>query len=137
MSYYKKQLGHRGEELACEYLTSKGFHISGTNIYIGHDEIDIIAENDKNIIFVEVKSRADTYANKRYGRPAAAVDYTKQTRMLRAVKNYLFEHRGEKIKAPRIDVIEIYFPQIHETTPIDISTLLPLKINHITNAVHN
>lgn len=137
MTNYKKALGCRGEQLACEYLESKGFTPIKRNVHVGHDEIDIIAENEQSIIFVEVKARADTAANKRYGRPASAVGYTKQTRIMRAVKQYLFDHKTEIHKAPRIDVIEIYFPAIHEDTPIDISQLIPLKINHITNAVHN
>lgn len=136
MKGYKKELGERGETLACEHLESQGFTITGRNIRVGHDEIDIIAENETRVVFVEVKSRAGTSSNQRYGRPATAVDYTKQSRMLRAVRQYMFDRRGEIRKAPRLDVIEVVFPAIHSDTPIDISKLIPLKLNHITNAVH-
>ena len=136
MTGYKKELGVRGETLACEHLESLGFRIIGRNVHVGHDEIDIIAENDTRILFVEVKSRAGTSSNKRYGRPASAVDYTKRSRMLRAVRQYMFDHRGEIKKAPRLDVIEVIFPPIHSDTPIDISRLIPQKLDHITNAVH-
>lgn len=137
MTGYKKALGARGEEIACYHLESQGYRVTGRNVRVGHDEIDIIAENESRIVFIEVKSRAGTAVNQRYGRPASAVDYTKQSRMLRAVKQYLFDHRGEIAKAPRLDVIEVCFPAIHEDTPIDISKLIPLKVNHITNAVHD
>ena len=132
-----RSFGRVGENSAAIYLEKIGFNIIGRNVYVGRCEIDIIAENESRIVFIEVKSRAGTAVNQRYGRPASAVDYTKQSRMLRAVKQYLFDHRGEIAKAPRLDVIEVCFPAIHEDTPIDISKLIPLKVNHITNAVHD
>ena len=114
---YKKKTGARGEELAAEYLVSEGYTITARNLHVSHDEIDIIAENEGYIVFAEVKTRAQTCSNKRYGRPAAAVNYAKSQ------------------KQPRIDVIEVYFPAIHEDTPIDISTLRATGIKHIRNAV--
>ena len=86
MTGYKKALGARGEEIACNHLESQGYRVTGRNVRVGHDEIDIIAENESRIVFIEVKSRAGTAVNQRYGRPASAVDYTKLSRMLRAVK---------------------------------------------------
>ncbi len=132
---YKKEIGTRGEELACSYLTDEGYSIVERNFRVSHDEIDIIAENDKYIVFAEVKTRAQTITNRRFGRPASAVDYDKQKKLLRAAHEYL--RRFHPQKQPRIDVIEIYLPPIREDTPVDIATLVPLKINHIRNAVHN
>ena len=131
---YKKSVGIRGEELACRYLENEGFSITARNLRVSHDEIDIIVENEKDIIFAEVKTRAQTQSNKRYGRPAAAVDYAKRQRLLRAVSEYLRREHSEK--QPRIDVIEVYFPAIHEGTPVDVEKLLPMEIRHIKNAVH-
>ncbi|MCI8388515.1 MAG: YraN family protein [Clostridiales bacterium] len=131
---YKKKVGMRGEELAAEYLERLGFTISARNFHVSHDEIDIVAEDDKYIVFAEVKTRAQTGSNKRYGRPAAAVNYTKQQKLIRAAEEYL--RRFAPKKQPRIDVIEVYFPAIHEDTPIDIATLIPLEIKHFRNAVH-
>ena len=130
---YKQQLARRGEQLAAEYLEGLGLHIIARNFYVGHDEIDIIAEDDKYIVFVEVKSRAQTKSNMRYGRPAMAVDYRKKQRLVRAGEGYLRQNKPHK--QPRIDVVEVYFPPIHEDTPIDISRLIPLKIHHFRNAV--
>ncbi len=131
---YKGGLGRRGEELACEYLEREGFAVIKRNFHISHDEIDIIAENDKYIIFVEVKTRAQTPVNIRYGRPCMAVNYTKKQKMLRAASEYL--RRFKPGKCPRIDVIEVYMPPVREDSPIDVKTLMPQKIKHITNAVH-
>ena len=131
---YKNAVGVRGEELATEYLEKNGYTVTARNMRVSYDEIDIIAEDEKYIVFVEVKSRAQTSSNKRYGRPASAVDYNKQQKLIRAAEEYL--RREKPGKAPRIDVIEVYFPPISEHTPIDIAKLIPIRINHIRNAVH-
>ncbi len=131
---YKGEIGKRGEELAAEYLEKNGYTVAARNAHVSYDEIDIIAEDEAHIVFVEVKARAQTPANCRYGRPCAAVDYTKKQKLLRAVGEYI--RREKPQKAPRIDVIEVYFPPIREDTPIEISTLLPTEIKHIRNAVH-
>ncbi len=131
---YKGSIGKRGEELACEYLEKAGFTVVARNFHVSHDEIDIIAENDKYIIFVEVKTRAQTAVNMRYGRPCMAVNFAKKQKMLRAANEYLRRFKPEK--CPRIDVIEVYMPPVREDSPIDTKTLMPLKIKHITNAVH-
>ncbi len=131
---YRKAVGQRGEALACEFLVKAGYQITARNFFVSHDEIDIIAEDEKYIVFVEVKTRSQTHTAKRFGRPSAAVDYAKQTKLLRAVTEYLRRYHPQK--QPRIDVIEVYFPAIHETTPIDIETLLATDIRHLRNAVH-
>ncbi len=131
---YRKDVGKRGEELAAEYLKKQGFKIVAKNYRLSHDEIDIIAEDEKYIVFAEVKSRAQTEVNKRFGRPALAVNYDKKKNLLRAAERYLRLERPNK--QPRIDVIEVYFPPITESTPTCISKLMPLDIKHFRNAVH-
>jgi len=49
--------GREAEDLAAEYLTSAGFHIIHRNWRYFHKEIDIVAEKDRLLIIVEVKSR--------------------------------------------------------------------------------
>lgn len=132
---YKKEIGKRGETVAAEYLESLGFSITARNFRVGHDEIDIIAEDEKYIVFAEVKSRAQTKTNRLYGRPAMAVDYAKKQNLLRAANEYIRTHHPQK--QPRIDVIEVYFPPVSENTPIDIKKLIATNIKHIRNAVHN
>ena len=132
---YKKEMGKRGETVAAEYLEKQGFIVTARNFRVGHDEIDIIAEDEKYIVFAEVKSRAQTELNRIYGRPASAVDYTKKRNLLRAANEYMRIKRPQK--QPRIDVIEVYFPPITENTPIDIEKLIAVDIRHIRNAVHN
>ena len=131
---YKNDIGERGEELAAEFLNKSGYTVIARNCRISHDEIDIIAEDEKYIVFAEVKTRSDTPSNRRYGRPACAVDYRKKEKLLRAAAQYIRREKPEK--SPRIDVIEVYLPYIREGMPVDVSTLTAVKINHIRNAVH-
>lgn len=131
---YKGDIGKRGEELAVEYLIKNGYVVTARNARVSHDEIDIIVEDGEHIVFVEVKARAQTASNRRYGRPCAAVDYAKKQKLLRSVSEYI--RREKPDKAPRIDIIEVYFPPIHADTPIEISRLIPTEIKHIRNAVH-
>ena len=131
---YKNNIGKRGERIAAEHLEKLGFNILAQNLRIGHDEIDIIAEDEKYIVFVEVKARAQTRLNRGYGRPASAVDHSKKQNLLRATNEYIRSEHPQK--QPRIDVIEVYFPPISENTPIDIEKLIPTDLKHIRNAVH-
>ena len=52
------ELGKSGEDLASAYLREKGYRIAFKNWRWGKHEIDIIAENDEYIVFVEVKTRS-------------------------------------------------------------------------------
>ncbi|MBQ2347982.1 MAG: YraN family protein, partial [Clostridia bacterium] len=52
-----KERGRQGEKLVCAYLEQKGYKIVCTNYHSRYGEIDIIAENDSVIAFVEVKTR--------------------------------------------------------------------------------
>ena len=61
-------LGQVGEDFSAEYLEKQGYKIIDRNYKIRTAEIDIIAELDKTIIFVEVKTRS----NIRHGFPVEA-----------------------------------------------------------------
>lgn len=101
----RRSLGRAGESIACDYLEKKGFSVTRRNYTVKGGEVDIIAEDDKYIIFVEVKTRSAGYSIKKYGRGAAAVNENKKEHFVFAVKSYLRAFPSEK--KPRIDVIEI------------------------------
>ena len=52
--------GHEAEQVAAVYLEAQGFNIKDINWKTRYCEIDIIAEKDKTIYFVEVKSRKNS-----------------------------------------------------------------------------
>lgn len=59
MSNYKKQLGSLGESVAKQYLLNKGFRFLHENFRFKKSEIDLIFIDNKDIVFVEVKTRND------------------------------------------------------------------------------
>ena len=104
MSNTTKILGQSGESLAAKFLESKGYKIIAKNFRIRSAEIDIIAELNDEIIFVEVKTRSNT----RRGLPAEAVNLRKQEKIIEAAS--VFMQREEYARnACRFDVIEVFF----------------------------
>ena len=102
-----RQIGDLGEQMAADYLTQQGYTVIARNYYAAHHEIDIIARYGAYICFVEVKTRRSSEAAK-YGRPAAAVSYTKQKRLITAAEQYL--RQNPACGQPRMDVVEVYLP---------------------------
>lgn len=99
--------GARGEDAACEFLKKNGYSIITRNYRAGKSEIDIIAEDRKNIIFVEVKTRT-AKKDSPYGRPSDAVNRAKREYIIRGAREFLRRY-GKKDRRPtRFDVIEIY-----------------------------
>ena len=66
-------------------------------------EIDIIAKDNNEIVFIEVKTRT----SKKYGEAKEAVNKNKQKHILNAAKYYLYKNCLENAFV-RIDVIEVY-----------------------------
>lgn len=54
---YKSEIGKHGEDLACDYLTSKAYKIIERNYWKPWGELDIIAKDPANtLVFCEVKT---------------------------------------------------------------------------------
>ncbi len=110
MEQNKRALGARCEGAACLELEKDGYTVIMRNYFPGgglHGEIDIICENEKYIVFVEVKARRDRGADEPFGRPAKAVNYEKQRQMTAAAEAYLRAYPSEK--QPRLDVMEVRY----------------------------
>lgn len=112
--------GAWGESLAAEYLRKKHYRIVAAGYRSRFGEIDLIAQNRKFLVFVEVKLRkTDNFALAR-----EYVNAAKQNRIRTTAALYLSENPTEL--QPRFDVIEIYAPQGTETVrPV---------INHMEDA---
>lgn len=95
--------GKLGEELAVNYLTSKGYEILERNWHNIHKEIDIIAKDGEELVIVEVKTRQTD----EYGEPDIAVTKKKQRMLIAAANAYLFKNNLDV--ETRFDVISIIF----------------------------
>ena len=101
--YERHILGKTGEEIGTKYLIKNGYRIIIRNFRCRQGEIDIIAQDKNEIVFIEVKTRKNT----NYGYPIDAVDKRKQKHILNASKYYIYINKLEK-RNIRFDVIEIY-----------------------------
>lgn len=98
---HNSQFGKLGEEIAQTYLEKKGYKIRTKNYRFGKVEIDIIAEKDNELVFVEVKTRTSD----QMAYPEQAVGKTKQKNIRLAAENYLEEY---EITIPhRFDIIAV------------------------------
>ena len=112
-----KLAGAWGEALAAEYLRKKRFAVVAAGYHCRFGEIDLIAQDKKHLIFVEVKLRksADFAAAMEY------VDRRKQDKIRITASMYLSQN-PTKLQ-PRFDVIEIYAPEGTRTANPEIRHL--------------
>ena len=94
-------LGKEGEEQAVGYLRSKGYKILHRNWVSGKRELDIIAENNEFVVFVEVKTRSHDF----HLPQGDLVTKEKQRSMIFAADSYI--RRYNINKESRFDVITI------------------------------
>jgi putative endonuclease len=87
-----KQLGIIGEGIACEELRRKGYAILKRNYIFQKAEVDIVAEKDGRLIFVEVKTRISAYLTD----PALLVSLGKQKQIIKAADQYVKDYFPEK-----------------------------------------
>lgn len=80
--------GRAAEEAAVQYLQKQGYEILARNYYIKGGEIDIVAQNENVIVFVEVRMRKQNY----FGMPEETVDVKKQQRIIKTAEHFLVEH---------------------------------------------
>lgn len=93
--------GQKGEDIAYLFLKKKGYRVRERNYRISGGEIDLIAERDGILVFVEVKTRSSNH----YGYPEESVARSKKIRLARAARNYLARHPHPSFY--RFDIIAI------------------------------
>lgn len=97
--------GAWGENLAADYLRKKRYTIVAAHYYSRFGEIDLIAQNRKYLVFVEVKLRK----NAEFAAAREFVDRRKQDKIRITASMYLSRYPNKR--QPRFDVVEIYCPQ--------------------------
>jgi|SRR5690606_1938847 len=93
--------GRKGEQLAHGFLVKLGYKILENNWRFEKKEVDIIAEDGDELVFVEVKTRS----NFNFGFPEEAVNEAKQNFLKIAAEAYCFEKGTEQ--TIRFDIIAV------------------------------
>jgi putative endonuclease len=110
-----KLAGAWGEALAAEYLRKKHYKIIASGYHSRFGEIDLIVQNRKYLVFVEVKLRKSA----RFALAREYVDGRKQDRIRMTASIYLSENPTNL--QPRFDMIEIYAPEGTATVTPEIT----------------
>jgi len=95
-----QDVGQWGERTAADYLTEHGYNILARNVRTSYGEIDLIAEKDGLLIFIEVKTRTSHV----YGPPEIAVTARKRQHMQLSAEEYA---QKNGIEHWQIDVVAI------------------------------
>ncbi len=98
----RKTLGEIGEVLACKHLKRHGYAILERNYSTPIGEIDIVAEDGKILVFVEVKTRRSIA----YGLPEEAINSKKIRKLIRLAQFYIRNKRLYS-KQMRFDIVSI------------------------------
>ncbi|EKD64076.1 MAG: hypothetical protein ACD_51C00075G0001 [uncultured bacterium] len=103
---------NQGENMARDFLLSKGYEILAMNFRAGQmGEVDIVCRDGDEVVFVEVKMRSGND----FGEPEEAVGLRKLAKIRRVAEIYLSQNRLEK-SLWRIDVIAIKNNEIEHIT---------------------
>jgi putative endonuclease len=120
----RKKIGDLGEKIAAEWLQMKKFKIIEKNYLKKWGEIDIIAEKENKVHFVEVKSvshenlsnisrETDVY------RPEDNIHPQKLKRLSRTIQSYVLEKLGDD-KEWQFDAMTVYLDEKNKKAKVKI-----------------
>lgn len=116
----RSEVGAHGEALAARHLAARGYAVRDRNWRHGRGELDIVAERDGAVVFVEVRSRRSDA----FGAPEETLTSAKRAKLIETAQAYLAAH-GLEHAAWRIDVIAIELD----------ARLRATRLEHIESAV--
>ena len=102
MSNHNQRFGALGERIAERWLTRKGWRIVYRRFVNGHRDIDLVAQRDSTIAFVEVKARKGS----EFGDPVEAVHHRKQRELAKSAHVWIDRH-GRAEELYRFDVVGV------------------------------
>jgi putative endonuclease len=104
-----RDIGICGEDFVCQRLIKNGFKILARNVYSRSAEIDIVAEQDDTLCFIEVRTRKTAT----FGHPAETIDNKKKNSVRRAAEAYLMRLGMNAQQRPiRFDVATIVWDKM-------------------------
>jgi len=121
MTTQKRNIGKLGEDVAVKYLENHGYKILERNYRKPWGEIDIVAQQSDELVFVEVKTQNQEFE----WRPEENVTRHKKRQLSKIINTYLKEHRVYSEIDFRVDVLGII---INDKTKI-------AQIEHIQNII--
>ncbi|HME91894.1 MAG TPA: YraN family protein [Myxococcaceae bacterium] len=98
----RRRFGDQGEDATVQFLEARGYAIRSRNFRCRYGELDVVAEKDGTICFVEVRARATAI----WGDPSYTVSRSKQRRIVKAALHYMLAY-GVRGKMIRFDVVSI------------------------------
>ena len=113
------KLGILGENIATEFLAEKGYYILQRNWVSNKQEVDIIAMDGDELVFIEVKTRSANCLED----PEQAVTISKQRSIIRVANTYIVER--DISNEARFDIVSILIHKDKEH-----------EINHIKDAFY-
>ena len=90
--YHNQRIGKIGQQIAVKFLKNKNYKIIAENIYFRVGEIDILAEKENVLSFIEVKTRT----NLKFGFPEEGVTDKKREHLEAAIDCYVAENNVEQ-----------------------------------------
>ncbi len=103
-SAYKRHLiGQAAEDIACHYLQQQGLKLIDRNFQCKLGEIDLIMDDKKVLVFVEVRTRS----NKNFVSALESVDFRKQEKIKKTASFYLLQKKLTNKVPCRFDVIAV------------------------------
>ena len=100
----KQIRGGIGEEITAEHYAENGYIIVCRNFRVRGGEIDLIAENEREVVFIEVKTRDKKTAY----RPSESVWADQQNSIKYAANIFLSRSKMSAFLQPRFDVAEVW-----------------------------
>ena len=111
----RREVGILGEQIACSFLEQNGYEIVETNYRCPEGEIDIVAQHEDVLIFIEVRTRRGINT----GTPEESITPLKKQR-LTAVAEHYGQHREGLPSARRIDVMAIQMEHSGRVSRIEL-----------------
>lgn len=105
----KRKLGYKYEEKAKIYLEKQGYQIIDKNFFSHSGEIDLIANENGYLVFIEVKYRSSL----QNGYPEEAITNFKIRSMYETANYYKYIHQIGEDTPCRFDVVAILGKEIH------------------------
>ena len=112
--WFRRLLGNRGEQAAERYLKAQGLRILKRGLRSRRGELDLVALDGRQVVFVEVKTRLDHNA----GHPVESVGPDKQRKLTELALAFLKKH-GLLESSARFDIVAVTWPQNQEEPTIE------------------